>query len=165
MARTQVITLPPGMMSNPYHRGKDKVGQTTLCETCDRVLNSRDWSAHQNSKGHRTKKQAEKDKENTKINNSNGSNHTDTWGGDASGFTPDAGFELGSPGSGNAGWGDSGSGGDFGTSSYGSKTGGGGNGGGQACFKCGEVGHRKADCPKGGSGGGGQACFNCGNEG
>lgn len=147
------------MSSNPYHQGKPKVGQTTLCELCDRVLNSRDWSAHKNSKGHRGKEQAEKEEEKTKALG----NGTNTWGGDASGFTPDGGFDVASPDSGNNGWGNASSGNDFSTSSYGNKTGG-GSGGDQACFKCGEVGHRKADCPKGGSGGG-QACFNCGIEG
>ncbi|KAF3033072.1 hypothetical protein E8E12_001851 [Didymella heteroderae] len=178
MARVQLLTLPPGMSSEPYHKGKEKVGQKTLCETCDRVIMSRDWPAHQNSKGHRNKKEAIKDKENLKKNNDG----TDTWVADTSNFTLDAGFGLASP---DSGWGNSGSGEAFGTSSTGNKTSGGqgcfkcgetghrkadcpqggSGGGGQGCFKCGEVGHRKADCPQGGSGGGGKACFNCGNEG
>ncbi len=45
--------------------------------------------------------------------------------------------------------------------------GGGAGGGGQACFNCGEIGHKSRDCPQGGGGGGGggQACFNCGEIG
>lgn len=160
MGRAQVLTLPPGVASNPYHRGKDKTPLTTLCELCNRVLNTRDWPQHKNSKGHRGKEQAEKDKENSK----NSSNGVDAWGGDTSGFTPTGGFDLASPESGNDGWGTSGdTSNDFSSSGYGNKTTGGG--GDRACFGCGEVGHRKADCPNSGSGGGGQACFNCGLEG
>lgn len=158
MGRAHVLTLPPGVASNPYHQGKDKVALKTLCELCDRVLNTRDWPAHKNSKGHRGREQAETDKENEKANHYG----TNTWGGDAPGFTPEGAFDLASPDSGNDGWGTSGNG--FGASSYSNKTGGGGSGDDRACFSCGEVGHRKAECPKSGSGGG-QACFNCGLEG
>ena len=185
MGRAQVPNLHPGMASNPYRSMKEQVPLKTLCELCDRTINTRDWPMHKNSKAHRALEQAEMHKENAKASDNN---VTDTWGAEASSFTPDSDFNLASTNSGNDGWGASdGSNNTFGTSSYGNKTGGGGGdracfgcgevghtkrdcpkggaSGDRACFGCGEVGHTKRDCPKGGSGGGGQACFNCGNEG
>jgi cellular nucleic acid-binding protein len=124
MGRTQLLTLPAGTLSDPYHRGKEKLGVQTYCETCDRVIMSRDWPAHQNSKGHRTKKEATKNKENAKVTTDD-NNGSDIWGGDASGFTADAGFNLASQDAGDGGWGTFGSGNN------------GGGGGGRACFNCG----------------------------
>lgn len=185
MGYTKVINMPPGMASNPYNRPKEQMPIKTLCELCNRTVNTRDWPQHKNSKAHRALEQAEKYKENAKSNN----NGTDSWGGVGSGFTPDGDFNLASADSGNDGWGSSGSFGNTQSSSgYGNKTGGGGgdracfgcgevghtkrdcpkagsSGGGGACYGCGEVGHNKRDCPKSGSSGGGQACFNCGLEG
>lgn len=128
MGRAHLLTLPAGMLSDPYHRGKEKLGEKTHCETCNRVLMSRDWSAHQNSKGHRTQKEAFNNKENAKVD-LNDSNGTDTWGGDTCGFTADASFKLASKDSVDGGWGTSGSGSN------------GGSRGGSACFNCGLEGH------------------------
>lgn len=126
MGRTQVLTLPAGIFSNPYHRGKAQVGEKTRCETCDRVFMSRDWPAHQNSKGHRKKKELIDNKENRKTNTT-GTNGADTWAVNASGFTPDAGFDLGSP--------------DSGSGNPGSGNTNGGSGGSGACFNCGLEGY------------------------
>jgi len=125
MGRNRLVNLPAGMLSNPYQKGKEKVGVDTHCETCNRVFRSRDWPAHQTSKGHLSKKAAIENKENAKID-TNDTNGTKSWGGDASGFTPDAGFDLATPNSGDGGWGASGSGNNNG-----------GGGGGRACFNCG----------------------------
>ncbi|KAJ4988114.1 zinc knuckle [Stagonosporopsis vannaccii] len=185
MGRTQVFTLQPGMASNPYRSMKEQVPQKTLCELCDRTINTRDWPQHKNSKAHRALEKAEKDKEHAKAN----SNYAaDAWGGEPSGFTPSDGFILAPTESGDGGWGVSAeSNNTLGSPGYNQKTGGGGGDrtcfgcgevghnkrdcpkGGpssdRACFGCGEVGHTKRDCLKGGSGKGGQACFNCGLEG
>lgn len=180
----QVLNLQPGMASNPYRGMKEQVPQKTLCELCNRTINTRDWPQHKNSKAHRALEKSEKDKENTK---GNGHSAAETWGGEASGFTPDAGFNSAPTDSGDGGWGTSNdSSNTLGSSGYGTKTVGGGDdracfgcgevghtkrdcpkaghSGARACFGCGEVGHTKRDCTKGGSGGG-QACFNCGLEG
>lgn len=128
MDRAQLLTLPAGMLSDPYHRGKVKLGEKTHCETCDRVIMSRDWPAHQNSKGHRTKKEVIKNMENAKID-TNDTNGTDIWGGDDPSFTAGAGFNLASQGCGDGGRGTSGSGNN------------GGTGGARACFNCGLEGY------------------------
>lgn len=156
------LTSQAGMPSNPYNRPKEQIPRITVCELCDRSLNTKDWNAHKNSKKHRAAEDAEKAKENAHVN----SNGFDGFGGEASGFTPEAGFDLPSTDSGNGGWGSSGGfniGNDFGSSNYGNKTSGGG--GDRACFGCGETGHTKRDCPKGGSSGGDRACFGCGEVG
>ncbi|KAF2627665.1 hypothetical protein BU25DRAFT_341387 [Macroventuria anomochaeta] len=167
MGHAKLLNLHPGMASNPYRSMKEQVPLRTLCELCNRTINTRDWPMHKNSKAHRALEQAGKDKENTKAKN----NGTDNWGGETSSFTPDGEFNLASVDSGNDGWGTGGGGGNracFGCGEIGHtkrdcpKSGASGD---RACFACGEVGHTKRDCPKGGSGGAGQACFNCGNEG
>ncbi|KAJ4309024.1 hypothetical protein N0V94_009119 [Neodidymelliopsis sp. IMI 364377] len=166
--RTAILTIPPGMASNPYNRPKEQIPRITLCELCDKSLNTKDWNAHKNSKKHRAAEAGELAKDKTKVD----SNGFDGFSGDATGFNPQAGFEVTDTGATNDGWGASDTNGwgstgglndGFGSSNYGNKTGGGG--GDRACFGCGETGHTKRECPKGGSGGGGQACFNCGIEG
>ncbi|KAF3002576.1 hypothetical protein E8E13_008099 [Curvularia kusanoi] len=145
MGRAQVHNLPPGMPSNPYHTMKERLPLKTLCETCNRTINTRDWPIHKNSKGHRANEQHQKDKENGKVTKDSST----AFGFDTSG---DGGFEIAPTGS-------------FSNDSYGKQAGGSG-----ACFGCGEVGHNKRDCPSsaGGYGGGGsgdRACFGCGEIG
>ncbi|PSR92989.1 Protein RNA-directed DNA methylation like [Actinidia chinensis var. chinensis] len=74
----------------------------------------------------------------------------------------------------NESWGkpSGGSGGFGGRGSGGGRGRGGSQGGGNACFKCGEMGHMARECPQGGGGGGGRygsgggnACFKCGETG
>ena len=136
MGRNQRVNVPAGTLSNPYHKGKEKVGVDTHCETCDRTFKSRDWSAHSTSKVHLSKRAAIENKENVKTN-TDGTNGTGTWGGDASGFTPDAGFDLASPNAGDGGWGLSGSGGNNNNNNNNNS----GGGGGRACFNCGLEGY------------------------
>lgn len=162
MGHTKVTSLPPGMASNPYNSMRQQVPLKTLCELCDRTINTRDWPQHKNSKKHRSLENAEKAKENVKV-----SGNDSGWGDDASGFTPDGDFTLASVDAGNDGWASSNTSGwgASGGSANGSANRTGGGGGDRACFGCGEVGHTKRECPKGGSGGGGQTCYNCGMEG
>ncbi|KAJ4350794.1 hypothetical protein N0V95_004406 [Ascochyta clinopodiicola] len=188
---SKILNLPPGMESRPYNQAKQRLPGKTLCELCDKVLDTSLWSIHKNSKKHRAIETAEMAKENAKVN----SNGADGYSGESSGFSPeiDSGFDLAPLGTGNDAW-TSSTNVDWGSSagfsvepSHGNKSRGGGgdracfgcgevghtkrecpkgsSSGDRACFGCGEVGHTKRDCPKGGSGGGGQACFNCGMEG
>lgn len=185
MGRAQVLNIHPGMASNPYQGMKEQVPLKTLCELCNRTLNTRDWPVHKNSKAHRALEEKEKGKENGQAR----SNHYSTgWGGDASAMPADDGLNFASTPSGINGWGTfANSTNSFDPSGYGKQTGGGG-GGDRACYGCGQTGHTKRDCPTGGAGGdracygcgetghtkrdcpkmasgGGQACFNCGMEG
>jgi cellular nucleic acid-binding protein len=140
------------MPSNPYPTLRDTQPFNTVCELCDRTIQTKDWQSHKNSKGHRKLEEAVRSKEN--VRNNEAAEGDENSGGKSNAFSaPDA-------------WGSGG----FGTSTTddtGFDDGDGGIGGNMrkfkgACYGCGEEGHSKRDCPKSG---GGRACFNCGQAG
>jgi hypothetical protein len=145
------------MDPNPYPRPKEHVPMSTLCELCDRIILTKDWIGHKNSKKHREAEAREKEAAEDKANN-NG------FGGNSAGFQPETDSfggadTFGASTTGNDGWGNNN---NFGSSNFGNTTSGGSGGG---CYTCGQSGHQKRDCPQGGGGGRGRECYGCGQTG
>lgn len=149
----RVNQLSLGLVSNPYPKPKEHEPNDTLCELCDRVIRTRDWISHKNSKKHRELEEAARAKENGQPNNGFGG---DGW--NSGGFDTSSGFN--DTGTGGSGF-DSGFNSGAGNGAY---SGSGNTGGKQfngACFSCGLEGHSKRDCPQNSS----RGCYNCGESG
>jgi cellular nucleic acid-binding protein len=162
MVRVAIAAQLSGMASNPYPKPKVQQPYLTNCELCDRIIPTKDWNAHKNSKKHRESEAKDRAKA--------GGTDINGFGGDATGFTADTGgnnftsttaTDSGGAPAADAAWGAADFGANIGTSGYVNNNSG---GGGRACFGCGSEDHQKRDCPKGGPGRG-QACFNCGEVG
>ncbi|CAI6339327.1 unnamed protein product [Periconia digitata] len=134
--------------------------KNNFCETCDRSIPRKDWSAHAASKKHRENtekkdaavKKATYDKKNGGFFDDNAVKPaSDSGGFTADGFVTDGAVDDG----GQDGWT-----GNF-DSFQGGSTGYDGDSAGQGCFKCGSTDHMKKDCPQGA--GGGNGCFKCGS--
>lgn len=153
---------------NPtYARPKEIQPTNTECEVCERVILTKDWNAHKNSKKHRLREEAAKAKENSPpAQNGLTSDEVGSWADQVNHMTEQGGSSFGN------GWGSgdnftSGSTDNDGFQTHnrgghhrsraGGNAGGGGGGDDRACFGCGEIGHQKRDCPKGAA----RPCFNC----
>lgn len=172
MGRTQVPSLASHIVANPYGKPKDIQPKYTLCELCDRTIETKDWGAHKNSRAHRKKeglKTGVQTNESTGVANENRNNGFSSadggWGADMT-STQDGGWSSNdNAGPGNGSF-DSGSFGNGSFNSSGFASNGNARGGpGGACYGCGEVGHTKRDCPRNSGGRGGGGCYHCGEEG
>lgn len=127
--------------SNPYQPIRVRGPRYTLCETCDRTIETKDWNTHQAGKKHqqaveelRNAEKAEK-----KANRS--------WGDEVNDAVQEDETDA-------KGWGEGDDNAGYTTQSH-------SKGGSGTCHKCGQAGHMKSDCPEargggGGGGGGGQ---------
>ncbi|KAL1637573.1 hypothetical protein SLS56_000711 [Neofusicoccum ribis] len=157
--------------SNPYQRHKEVIARITLCETCDRKIETKDWNAHQSGKKHQKAAQELRQAKNAEKND----NTNTSWGDEVNDAAQqqehssghDDGFFNSAPTKAKGGGGGSGWCFSFSCGEVGHRKAECPNGGGRPCYNCGEFGHIKSECtnPSQGGGGGGRPCYNCGEVG
>lgn len=137
--------------ANPYPAAKEIKPLNTECETCKRIIPTKNWNEHARSKKHQKAEDAvrrAKDKENMGFSNDETYNNIggpvgETPGNNDAGWGStgnDGGFGGASQDNGgnDAGWGSTDNDGGFGGASQGS-------GGRGSCYRCGMVGHNQRD--------------------